>query len=169
MCFIFIEKLLSSKETSDVWPNGLKLENNFISVEEEEKLLLLTHNQQLEESQTSHLKYRTVQHYGFEFQYGCNKVDKKPLASEIPVEMETLINKFLEFGLARPNQLTVNHYIPGQGIPLHTDTHSSFEDEIISVSLGSDIVMDFKNNDTGKHVSITLPRRSCLIMTKESR
>jgi alkylated DNA repair protein alkB family protein 8 len=109
-----------------------------------------------------------VKHYGFKFQYGSNKVDKSPLSSGIPVEMGTLINKFMEFGLAKPNQLTVNYYAPGQGIPLHIDTHSSFEDEIISVSLGSDIVMDFKNDD-GKHVGIVLPRRSCLVMTKESR
>jgi alkylated DNA repair protein alkB family protein 8 len=163
-----LDTLLSFQETSKVWPTGLKLKKNFISLGEEEKLLFFTHTQQ-SESQTSQLKHRTVKHYGFEFLYGSNKVDKNPLSSGIPVEMEPLVEKFMEFGLVRPNQLTVNHYVPGQGIPLHTDTHSSFEDGIISVSLGSDIVMDFKNNKGGECVSITLPRRSCLIMTNESR
>lgn len=153
------------KDSSKVWPNGLTLEENFISEEEEEKLLELT----LSEPQTLQLKHRTVKHYGFEFKYGTNKVNRNPLPCPIPEEMEPLIMKFVEFGMARPNQLTVNHYAPGQGIPLHTDTHSSFEDGIISLSMGSDTTMDFMNNDDGRRVSIVLPRRSCLVISKESR
>ena len=157
-------KLLSTRKETSVWPNGLILKNNFVNEEEEKKLLELTKL----ETQSSQLKNRTVKHYGFEFQYGSNKVNRNPLQDNIPVEMNPLLEKFMEIGLPQPNQLTVNHYIPGQGIPLHTDTHESFEDGIISLSLGSDTVMDFKHPD-GMHTGVTLPRRSCLIMTKESR
>ncbi len=153
-----------SKKELHIWPSGLHLEENFITEEEEKLLLKLT----LLESESSQLKNRTVKHYGFEFQYNSNKVDYNPLPYGIPLDMEPLLQKFVEMGLAQPNQLTVNHYTPGQGIPLHVDTHSSFEDGIISLSLGSDIVMDFRHPD-GRHASVTLPRRSCLIMTKESR
>ncbi len=34
-----------------------------------------------------------------------------------------------------PNQLTINEYIPGQGIAPHIDTHSAFEGAIVSLSL----------------------------------
>lgn len=61
------------------------------------------------------------------------------------------------------------------GIPPHVDTHSAFEDAIVSLSLASDIVMEFRkpNNTNNKeytqHVSVLLPRRSLLIMSGESR
>uniref|UniRef100_A0A2K6G4V6 tRNA (carboxymethyluridine(34)-5-O)-methyltransferase ALKBH8 n=1 Tax=Propithecus coquereli TaxID=379532 RepID=A0A2K6G4V6_PROCO len=68
----------------------------------------------------------------------------------------------------KPDQLTINQYEPGHGIPAHIDTHSAFEDEIVSLSLGSEIVMDFKHPD-GVTVPVLLPRRSLLVMTGESR
>lgn len=61
------------------------------------------------------------------------------------------------------------------GIPPHVDTHSAFEDAIVSLSLASDIVMEFRKpsltNDKEyvTHVSLSLPRRSLLIMSGESR
>lgn len=61
------------------------------------------------------------------------------------------------------------------GIPPHVDTHSAFEDAIVSLSLASDIVMEFRKpsptngKDYMDHVSLTLPRRSLLIMSGESR
>uniref|UniRef100_A0A8B9QJ03 tRNA (carboxymethyluridine(34)-5-O)-methyltransferase ALKBH8 n=1 Tax=Apteryx owenii TaxID=8824 RepID=A0A8B9QJ03_APTOW len=85
-----------------------------------------------------------------------------------------ICNLFLEKCLKRgyikhkPDQLTVNQYEPGQGIPPHIDTHSAFEDEIISLSLGAEIVMDFKHPD-GHTVAIMLPQRSLLVMAGESR
>ena len=39
----------------------------------------------------------------------------------------------------KPDQMTVNEYKPGHGIPPHIDTHSAFEDGIVSVSLGSQV------------------------------
>ena len=43
-----------------------------------------------------------------------------------------------------------------------------FEDEIVSLRLGSEIVMDFKHPD-GMTVPVMLPCRSLLVMTGESR
>lgn len=62
-----------------------------------------------------------------------------------------------------------------KGIPPHVDTHSAFADAIISLSLASDVVMEFRKPsiDNSKeyvaHVPVTLPRRSLLIMAGESR
>jgi alkylated DNA repair protein alkB family protein 8 len=40
--------------------------------------------------------------------------------------------------------VTVNEYESGQGISSHTDTHSAFDDGLVSLSLGSGLVMNFK-------------------------
>ena len=42
------------------------------------------------------------------------------------------------------DQLIVNDYAPGQGIPAHVDA-PLFTDTIISISLGSSCVMEFSN------------------------
>ena len=42
-----------------------------------------------------------------------------------------------------PDQVTANEYKPSQGISPHIDTHSGFQDGIVSASLGCDSVMEF--------------------------
>ncbi|KAL1110413.1 hypothetical protein AAG570_007944, partial [Ranatra chinensis] len=118
------------------------------------------------------IKHRQVKHYGFEFKYNSNSVQKdNPLPHGLPKECDFLWERLSEKGYIpsqKPNQLTVNNYLPGQGIPPHIDTHSSFSDPILSLSLGSDVNMDFKKKGE-KHISVLLPRKSLLIMSGESR
>lgn len=152
-------------------PPGLMLLEEFISESEENQLLSLVdfacdmENQQM--------KHRKVRHYGYEFLYGVNNVNKNlPLENQIPNECNFLWTRLKEkhpnLAEFQPDQLTVNCYNPGQGIPLHVDTHSAFEDPIMSLSLGASIVMEFKNKDE-EHLSVLLPRRSLLILSGESR
>lgn len=116
-----------------------------------------------------------VKHYGYEFLYESNNVNaNKPLSEKIPPECQVLwprLRQMLpDLIFSEPNQLTVNKYAPGQGIPAHCDTHSAFDSPLVSVSLASDIVMDFRNPDISiRKRSVHLPRRSMLIMTGESR
>ena len=57
-----------------------------------------------------------------------------------------------------------------QGIPAHVDTHSAFTDQLVSISLGSDITMEFcRPPPHGATVAVRLPRRSALIMDGEAR
>ncbi|XP_040196180.1 alkylated DNA repair protein alkB homolog 8 isoform X2 [Rana temporaria] len=88
----------------------------------------------------------------------------------LPESCNAVLDKCLQQGLIkhRPDQLTVNQYEPGQGIPPHIDTHSAFEDEIVSLSLGAEIVMDFKHPN-GSSVPVMVPRRSLIVMGGESR
>lgn len=65
------------------------------------------------------------------------------------------------------NQLTVNSYQPGDGIGSHIDTISSFGDGLLSLSLQSGIVMEFKRGDEKK--LIFLPPRSLLALTGPAR
>ncbi|XP_069686068.1 alkylated DNA repair protein alkB homolog 8 isoform X3 [Periplaneta americana] len=122
------------------------------------------------------LKHRKVKHYGYEFRYDTNNVDKdNPLSEGIPSECNFLLERLSARNCnilsSFPNQLTVNHYQPGQvfaGIPPHVDTHSAFEDPILSLSLGSPIVMEFRHKD-GRTLPVLLPQRSLLVMSEEAR
>ena len=51
-------------------------------------------------------------------------------------------NYFSKHGLY--DQLTLNDYLPGDGIPPHVDTHSPFCEVFASLSLGSGTTMQFK-------------------------
>ena len=80
-------------------------------------------------------------------------------------------------------QLTVNQYLPGQGIAPHIDTESCIGPIIPVINLGSGITMllekrKHNNNDDNDNTSSTttrikkhvwLPRRSLLILSGESR
>ena len=64
------------------------------------------------------LKHRRVKHYGYEFIYGINNVDKdRPLQYGIPHDFDEIMRRMMELGHVTelPDQLTVNQYEPGQG------------------------------------------------------
>ena len=91
----------------------------------------------------------------------------------IPDLVKKLMNEWYENQVINylPDQVTVNLYEKGQGIPMHIDTHSCCENEIISLSLGSSIVMDFERikSPAGQISSVLLKRRSLLILRDEAR
>ncbi|XP_036049935.1 alkylated DNA repair protein alkB homolog 8 isoform X2 [Onychomys torridus] len=169
----FVEKAQWKKIRLQALPPGLLVVEEIISSEDEKMLLESvnwtgdTGNQNFQKS----LKHRRVKHFGYEFHYENNTVDKdKPLPGGLPDICNSILEKWLKEGYIKhkPDQLTINQYEPGHGIPAHIDTHSAFEDEIISLSLGAEIVMDFKHPE-GVTVQVMLPRRSLLVMTGESR
>ncbi|KAH1006040.1 hypothetical protein HUJ04_006921 [Dendroctonus ponderosae] len=168
---LYVDQLPRLSETTiwDKLPPGLIIINDFISTAEEESLLKLC---SFRDQLCGIMKNRLVEHFGFEFRYDINNVDKdKPLSCNVPCETNFLWARLQqthpEFGQFQPDQLTVNCYSPGQGIPHHVDTHSAFESPIMCLSLASTIVMEFKNE--GLHICSLLPRRSLLIMSGESR
>ena len=70
------------------------------------------------------------------------------------------------------NQMTVNKYAPGEGIGSHVDTPSAFGDGLISISLNSGIVMEFRkvsSSDGDSRKLVYLPRRSLLLMSGPAR
>ena len=108
------------------------------------------------------MKNRTVKHFGYEFIYGSNNVDRsKPLKQKIPSVCDQLLQKILSDKLLDfvPDQLTVNQYQPGQGIPSHIDTHSAFEDGIISLSLNSQVCFRVTSLEiTGGHWRLSIKK-----------
>lgn len=69
------------------------------------------------------------------------------------------------------NQITLNEYPPGQGIGSHVDTPSAFSDGLISISLNSGCVMEFRRQNEGQKERklIYLPPRSLLLMSGPAR
>lgn len=69
------------------------------------------------------------------------------------------------------NQMTLNLYEPGEGIGSHVDTISAFGDGLISLSLQSGIVMEFRlpHNDPTQRKLVYLPPRSLVVMTGPAR
>uniref|UniRef100_A0A6J0UDX7 tRNA (carboxymethyluridine(34)-5-O)-methyltransferase n=2 Tax=Pogona vitticeps TaxID=103695 RepID=A0A6J0UDX7_9SAUR len=171
--FNFVEQVPWEDMTPPALPPGLSIIEELISPEEERQLLESidwAEDEALPNTQKS-LKHRRVKHFGYEFRYDNNNIDRdRPLPGGLPDICNTFLEKCLNMGYIKdsPDQLTINQYEPGQGIPPHIDTHSAFEDEIISLSLGAEIVMDFKHPD-GRTLAVMLPQRSLLVMSGESR
>nr|XP_020475654.1 alkylated DNA repair protein alkB homolog 8 isoform X2 [Monopterus albus] len=169
----YVNSVTCEEEVSIPLPEGLVLVEDFVSAEEEAQLLAAIDRSSANDEITAQkaLKHRKVKHYGFEFRYDNNNVDKdKPLPAGIPEECLPVLERCVKNGhvVIMPDQLTVNQYESGQGIPPHVDTHSAFEDTILSLSLGSKTVMEFRHPD-GRLVPVILPGRSLLVMKGESR
>uniref|UniRef100_A0A131YZB9 Methyltransferase n=1 Tax=Rhipicephalus appendiculatus TaxID=34631 RepID=A0A131YZB9_RHIAP len=150
-------------------PQGLKLIKDAVSEYEESVLAQLITWGDSEESKA--LRQREVRHFGYAFNYSLQGVQKDaPLSEGIPSECVPFLNRLVAAGhLDRlPDQLTVTRYLPGQGIPPHVDSHESFDDHIVLLSLGSPIVMNFRHPD-GRQVAQVLPPRSALILSGDSR
>lgn len=68
------------------------------------------------------LKHRKVKHFGYEFNYDTNNVDvNQPLEEPMPELLMEVIDKIMQTGHVthRPDQVTVNQYLPGQGEECH--------------------------------------------------
>ncbi|KAJ1549396.1 hypothetical protein HK405_004195 [Cladochytrium tenue] len=122
---------------------GLFVVPELVSPEEETELLA-----RVEEYPWVELSVRKVQHHGFAFNYDVNEVSRAT-QPPLPPWTDALLHRFCSLpdlppGTPAYNQLTVNHYPPGTGIPPHTDTHSGFGDSVLIVSLGGPAVMEFR-------------------------
>ncbi|KAM4702091.1 tRNA (carboxymethyluridine(34)-5-O)-methyltransferase ALKBH8 [Discoglossus pictus] len=166
----FIEEVKVQDFLPPALPPGLVIVEDFVSPEEE-AVMLEGIDWTTDDTSQKSLKHRRVKHYGYEFRYDNNNVDKdQPLPGGLPAFCAAALDRCFHQGLIKylPDQLTINQYEPGQGIPPHIDTHSAFEGEIISLSLGAEIVMDFRHPN-GCTVPVMLSRRSLLVMSGESR
>ncbi|KAJ1569804.1 Alkylated DNA repair protein alkB 8 [Nowakowskiella sp. JEL0078] len=139
---------------------GLTLVKEFIDEVEVSKILL----QLKKENNWITLRERRV-------------VEREGLDEPFPEFFNFVLEKYDALGLVSSNfdQLTVNDYSPGCGIAPHTDTHSSFIGPILIVSLGSDIVMEFRkrlsvqSDEVQNYVSfnVLLPKNSLIVMNSE--
>eukprot|EP01122_Echinamoeba_exundans_P007294 TRINITY_DN2205_c0_g1_i2.p1 TRINITY_DN2205_c0_g1~~TRINITY_DN2205_c0_g1_i2.p1 ORF type:complete len:631 (+),score=93.73 TRINITY_DN2205_c0_g1_i2:103-1893(+) len=152
-------------------PKGLFIVPNFISVDEEKQILQEVDN--IDQQEWTNLNRRSVAHFGYEFSYKTRNVvrDRGAVVSaEFPDWVARVSKRVEENGNVGPriDQLTINNYRPGDGIPHHIDTHSAFEGPIVSLSLLSNTIMEFRHPE-GERVDVFVPRRSLLIMSSDAR
>ena len=147
---------------------GLIVKQDFVSPEEEKQLL-----EAIDSKKWNKLSKRRVQHYGYEFIYGKNKVDPDKFIGPLPDFLEPSLGRLNEICSEinkgeKLDQLTINEYFPGQGIPPHVDSHSPFKEAFGVICLGSGVVMSFKSHKAEvRH--LYLPRRSAYILSGEIR
>lgn len=146
---------------------GLTLITDFITDKEEKELI-----KYINQNDWDNKIKRRVQHYGHVFEYSTKKVNIQKY-SIFPIWLEPVISKIKKYEKLRhfaPDQCTINEYKPGIGIAHHIDTHSSFSNTIISLSLQNNIIMSFldKTRDSEK-IEILLPNKSLLILQDDSR
>ncbi|TPX42058.1 hypothetical protein CcCBS67573_g10537 [Chytriomyces confervae] len=172
---------------------GLHIVHDFISEEEEERLL-----EGMEQHPWISLSERQVQHHGFVFDYDSNHIDFSKDPGQLPAWCQFLVQRMddtlrqlmlqypHDFDYRGFNQLTLNRYPPGSGISPHVDTHTRFDSPITSVSLLSPVQMEFRTlyysdstspvtsttpqlQPTHKTLHVQLPPRSICFMAGASR
>lgn len=143
---------------------GLTYFSDFLSREEEVRLL-----KHIDASPWLGDLRRRVQHYGYKYDYKARKIDRSMALGDLPAWTDGLQQRLVETGLFSGgfDQLIVNEYQPGQGIAAHVDCEPCFLDGIVSISLGSSVVMDF--SQPGKKVPVVLSGRSAVILNEASR
>lgn len=126
---------------------GLLVFHDFVTKDEEEALVA-----KIDSEEWHRLKKRRVQHYGYEFIYGKNAVDPEQKIGPLPEWLEPSLGKMNavchEYNGTDTelDQLTINEYFPGQGIPPHVDSHEPFKEAFAVLSLLGGVVMNFKNH-----------------------
>lgn len=91
-------------------------------------------------------------------------------SAPVPEWGRILADRMLADGVTdRPfDQMLVNEYAPGQGISPHRD-YAPFGRTVVSLSLLSPCVMDFRHVATGRKESLLLEPRSLLVLSDEAR
>ncbi|KAL4086997.1 hypothetical protein PRIC1_014055 [Phytophthora ramorum] len=151
---------------------GLRFEAEFITKEQEAACVAF-----FERENGAHwantIRARQVQHFGYEFNYDTRRCDPdEPMKEPIPEVLQPIMEKIAQSGIMdgdTPDQITINEYLPGQGIAFHLDTHSAFTTTIASLSICSEVVMDFRHPDGVRYEGVLLPARSLAVMSGASR
>ncbi|RNA26571.1 SDA1 -like protein [Brachionus plicatilis] len=162
-------------EEVECLPKGIDYLEDYIQDSYAKKIVDFFTEQDENQNSVVGLKRRRVKHFGYEFKYGSNNCDDtKPLTdpeNKMPQVLDELFEKMLNDKLihVKPDQLTVNFYEPGQGIGPHIDNTVAFDNFIISLSLMSSTMMEFRQKETKKISKILLKPNSLLVLKGESR
>lgn len=144
---------------------GLIYIPNYVSSNEETFLLKTIKKKKWDNS----LK-RRVQHYGYRYDYKARNVTKDMYLGKLPKWLNDLAIRISNDGLCEviPDQVIINEYQPGQGISPHIDCEKCFGPRILSLSLGSQVIMEFTQDGIPKKEILLLPS-SLVMMYGEAR
>lgn len=137
---------------------GLRHEPEYITAEQEASLIETFQGLAWPERSG-----RLALHYGYTFDYKTMGIDPNIPFIEFPDWLEATLPRS---ETRRPDQVCLQYYSPGTGIPPHVDTHSIY-DQLYALSIGAPVIMDFKRD--GKVIEVDLTPRSMLQMSGDSR
>jgi alkylated DNA repair dioxygenase AlkB len=102
--------------------------------------------------------------------YGASYGNRNDTTRPIPSWAQPLIARLHKDGIGDRlfDQMLINEYLPGQGISMHRD-YAPFGRTVVSLSLLSDCVMDFRHATSGQRESMLLRRRSLLVLSDAAR
>ena len=140
-------------------PAGIIWQEDYITAAHEERLL----NIFLHELEWPQGSGRLSLHYGYTFDYKTFGVDPDIPYKEFPPWLKPLIPTTES---RPPEQVCLQFYPPGTGIPPHVDTHSTY-DQLYALSLGAPVFMQFKHGE--RRVEVDLRPRSMMQMSGDSR
>ncbi|KAI1150135.1 hypothetical protein F4825DRAFT_427907 [Nemania diffusa] len=126
-------------------PRGLKFQADFITPSHEAELLHIFRHE-LAWPEAKKPGARLSLHYGYTFDYKTFGVDPAIPYKPFPAWLRPLIPRLAgdeEEATRDPEQVCLQHYPPGAGIPPHVDTHSAYH-QLFALSLGSPVVMQFR-------------------------
>ncbi|MBC8099593.1 MAG: alpha-ketoglutarate-dependent dioxygenase AlkB, partial [Armatimonadetes bacterium] len=144
--------------------SGLTYTSNFLSLDEQTALLA-----QIDDMPWLNELKRRVQHYGYRYDYRSRTINEDMRLGALPGWLDTLTLHLYERGVTpeRAEQVIVNEYAPGQGIGVHVDCEPCFGDVIVSLTLMSGCVMDFRHRHSSQHLPLWLAPGSMLVMQGE--
>jgi hypothetical protein len=140
-------------------PHGIIWQENFIDIEHEQKLIHIFRN----ELEWSDRPGRLSLHYGYTFDYKTFDIDPEIPYKEFPSWLQPLIPTTED---RPPDQVCLQYYPPGAGIPPHVDAHEPY-DQLYALSLGAPAMMVFRRGDV--RIEVDLTPRSMMQMTGDSR
>ncbi|KAJ5637545.1 hypothetical protein N7490_007424 [Penicillium lividum] len=146
-------------EELPIEPKGMFWQDDFITAEHEQRLITIFRNE---------LKWpdrpgRISLHYGYTFDYKTFGIDPDIPYKEFPEWLQPLIPTTES---RQPEQVCLQYYPPGAGIPPHTDAHMAY-DQLYALSMGAPTVMQFRKGE--RRVDVDLKPRSMMQMTGDSR
>ncbi|KAJ5902597.1 hypothetical protein N7495_003125 [Penicillium taxi] len=140
-------------------PSGIYWQNDFISAEHEQRLISIF----LHELEWPVRTGRTSLHYGYTFDYKTFGIDPEIPYKEFPDWLQPLIPTTES---RPPDQVCLQYYPPGAGIPPHADAHRAW-DQLYALSLGAPVIMQFRKDE--ERVDVDLVPRCMMQMAGDAR
>eukprot|EP00041_Stephanoeca_diplocostata_P029372 m.865008 g.865008 ORF g.865008 m.865008 type:complete len:378 (-) comp23548_c0_seq2:1863-2996(-) len=185
---IATEKAKAPGHTLELIPNvdsatvpnvpGLSVFTDFISEDLESRILThLDKCQRWDMGPAETTASRRTQHFGFAYNYKIQGADPSArLPGGVAAEVQEILDKLASTRLMHPtpDQVTLQEYTAGQGIPPHFDTVWAFGGQLGSVSLLAPTVMRFRpvftvGVDPQAVFDVVMPPRSLVVLAGHAR
>jgi alkylated DNA repair dioxygenase AlkB len=164
-CLLPFEKLPSQSGASPI--KGLHYVPGLLSPAEHDALVGLIDGQPWLDDLR-----RRVQHYGYKYDDKARRIDASMRIADLPDWLKVLAVRLSQRGFFEqlPDQVSINEYLPGQGIDDHVDCPPCFADTIATLSLGSPCVMNFTcKDDVDEIFPLLLEPSSVVVLKDEAR